>query len=93
MKTETAITVEPVAGKLSMLMQDKCVTYDVQLNLMIRDVWRKGGGLLRVEIANVSLAAGSTVPDGGPYTLSYLYCGKPYEQTGLRVHGGRLVAE
>ena len=46
---------------------------------------------MAVEIMNISLAFGSDVPDGGPYTLRYTYQGRPYEHAAMRVQNGKLI--
>jgi len=91
MAIETAVMVERVPAKMSAFNGKKPVIYDVQLQLMVRDTWRKDGGLMAVEIMNISLAFGSDVPDGGPYTLRYTYQGRPYEHAAMRVQDGKLI--
>jgi hypothetical protein len=82
---------ERIPGTLSTLVNDEYVTYDVQLDLEVAQL-RGQGGLENAAISKVSLAPGSVVPDGRPYTLRYTYRGKKYENVGLRVHLGVLLA-
>jgi hypothetical protein len=91
MAIQTAVMFERVPAKLSAFNGRKHVVYDVYLELMVRDIWRKDGGLVAIEIAKLSLMAGSAVPDGGPYTLRYNYQGKPYEHAAMRVQDGKLI--
>jgi hypothetical protein len=91
MAMQTAVMFERVPAKLSAFKGRKHIIYDVELDLMIRDTWRKGGGLLAIEITKISLVAGCGVPDGGPYTLRYTYQAKPYEHAAVRVQDGKLV--
>ena len=91
MKTQTAITVERVPAKLSAFNGRKHLFYDVELDLMIRDFWQIGGGLVAVEIASISLVDGSGVPDGGPYRLKYMCQGKLFEHAAMRVQHGKLI--
>ena len=91
MDIETAVMVERVPAKMSIFDGEKTVLYDVELQLMVRDTWRKGGGLLAVEIMSISMALGSGVSDGGPYTLRYTHQGKPYEHAAIRVKNGKLL--
>jgi hypothetical protein len=72
MSIQTAVMVERVPAKMSFFNGSKPVVYDISLQLMIRDIWQKDGGLLATEIMNISLAVGSSVPDGGPYILLYI---------------------
>jgi len=80
-----------ISGMLGTLVNDQYVTYPVQLDLEVRQL-RDGSGLADEAIAKVSLVPGSGTPDGSPYTLRYTYHGKIYEQVGLRVHDGVLLA-
>jgi len=91
MAIQTAVIVERVPAKMSAFNGKKPVIYDVELQLMVRDTWRKNGGLVAVEIMNISLAFGSDVPDGGLYTLRYTYQSRPYEHAAMRVKDGKLV--
>lgn len=83
--------IERVPAKLSGFTGQKHAFYDVELDLMIRDSWRKGGGLVAIEIFKIGLVDGSGVPEGGPYTLRYTYQGKSYEHSAMRVRHGKLV--
>lgn len=91
MSIQTAVMIERVPAKMSAFKGSKPVVHDVSLQLMVRDIWRKDGGLLATEIFNISLAIGSSVPDGGPYILRYMYQGRLYEHAAMRVKDGKLV--
>ena len=91
MAIQTAVMVERVPAKMNAFNGKKPVIYDVELQLMVRDTWRKDGGLVAVEITTISLVFGSGVPDGGPYTLRYTYQNKPYEHAAMRVKDGKLI--
>ena len=91
MATQTTVVSERVPAKLIAFPGCKHAVYDVQLDLMIRETWRKGGGLVAIEIFKLSLVDGSGVPDGGPYTLQYTYQRKPHEHAAMRVQKGKLI--
>jgi hypothetical protein len=79
-----------VSATLSTLVNDQYKTYNVFLDLEVRQLWGQGG-IEDEAIAKAKLAAGAAIPDGGPYTLRYSYHGKPYEQIGLRMQFGHLL--
>ena len=81
-----------VQGTLSTLVDEKYVTYNVVFDLEIKQLRGSGGGVDDEAIARLSLARGSKVPDGSPYTARYSYRGKKYESTRLRIEGGELLA-
>lgn len=91
MKTDTAIMMERIPGKLTCFAEQRHAFYDVELDLMIRETWRKGGGLVATEIFKLGLADGSGVPDGGPYTLRYTFQGRLYVHAAMRVQHGKLI--
>lgn len=83
---------ERVLGTLSTTADERDVTYEVQLGLEVAQL-SDPDGLADERISKVSLAPGSNVPDGSSYTLRYEYRGQRFEEIGLRVHLGTLLAE
>ncbi|HLK06757.1 MAG TPA: hypothetical protein VKV30_02390 [Candidatus Angelobacter sp.] len=79
-----------VSATLSTLVNDQYKTYNILLDLEVKQLWGRGG-IEDEAIAKAQIAAGSAIPDGGPYTLRYSYHGKPYELIGLRMQFGHLL--
>jgi hypothetical protein len=74
---------ERVLGTLSTIADEQCVTYEVRLG------WEFVGDC----VSKISLAPGSSVPDGDTYTLRYEYHGQRFEERGLRVQLATLLGK
>lgn len=87
----TKLVFDRVPATLSKLVNDRYVTYQVLLDLEVRQVYGQNG-VEHEAIAKSQMVAGTAPPDGGPYTLRYAYHGQRYEQIGMRMQFGRLLS-